>query len=294
MQFLKNTKINFLGKRKAAFVFSILMVSLSVVYLFIKPPNWGIDFTGGSLVHFRFEKDIPTGQLRNMLEKGGMAESSIQKFKSSNITIIRVKKSYGASDVPQQVSRAIEQELPGVGFEVLRNEMVGPAVGSYLRETAVKAFIFAFAAMIIYIALRFKGGIWGFAAVIALVHDVIITFGIINFLGITIDLPVIAALLTLAGYSINDSIVIYDRIRENVKLHYKKKLGDIINSSINSTLSRTIITSGTTLAVVVALFLKGGEVLHGFSTALLFGIIIGTYSSIFVASPLVYVWQRKK
>ena len=294
MQFLKDTHIDFLVKRKIAFMVSMVLMVLSVGYLFVKSPNWGIDFTGGSLVHLKFDQVLSTAELRQALQTGGIAEFSIQKFAKTNVAIIRVKKAYGESDIPAKISAALKQSVPGTGFTIMRNEMVGPAVGSYLRETAVKAFIFAFAAMIIYIALRFKGGIWGFAAVIALIHDVIITFGILNYMGVTIDLPVVAALLTLAGYSINDSIVIYDRIRENIRLHYKKKLGEIINQSINSTLSRTIITSGTTLAVVIALFLKGGEVLHGFSIALLFGIVIGTYSSIFVASPLVYVWQNKK
>lgn len=294
MRFLKDTNINFLGKRKIAFVISAVFVGLSIAFLFIRSPNWGIDFTGGALVHLKFKEPLATGQLRRLLEDGGISESSIQRFRNSNVAIVRIKKTYGESDVSLKVSEAIKKGAPLAEFEVLRNEMVGPAVGDYLRETAVKAFLFAFVAMVIYIALRFKGGIWGFAGVIALIHDVIITFGILNYFRITIDLPVVAALLTLAGYSINDSIVIFDRIRENIKLHYKKRLGDIINQSINATLSRTIITSGTTLVVVISLFLKGGEVLHGFSAALFIGIIVGTYSSIFVASPLVYIWQNKK
>ncbi|MFC2091301.1 protein translocase subunit SecF [Elusimicrobiota bacterium] len=293
MHLLKNLEIDFLGKRKAAFLVSIILSVLSICLLFIKPPNWGIDFTGGSLVHLKFEKPISVKPLREALISGGITEPGIQKFRNSKVVILRIKNSKSDVKVSEKVNDILISAIPEQKFEIIRNEMVGPAVGSYLREKAVQAFLFAFVAMIIYIALRFRGGIWGIAAVIALIHDVIITFGILNFIGITIDLPVIAALLTLAGYSINDSIVIYDRIRENIRLHYKKKLGDIINQSINSTLSRTIITSGTTLIVVIGLFLKGGEVLHGFSTALLFGIIIGTYSSIFVAAPLVLVWQNR-
>ncbi len=294
MKILKNTNIDFLGKRKIAFIVSIAFTVLSLSFLFIKAPNWGIDFTGGSLVHIKFDGAMPTKSLRGMLERGGINECDIQRFRDSRIVILRIKKAYGEGNMMDVISEVILKEAPGLKFEILRNEMVGPAVGSYLREKAVKAFLFAFVGMILYIAWRFKGGMWGIAAVIALVHDVIITFGFLNYFGITIDLPVVAALLTLAGYSINDSIVIYDRIRENMRIHYKKRLGEIINLSINSTLSRTIITSGTTLVVVIGLFLKGGEVLHGFSFALLIGIIIGTYSSIFVASPLVYVWQNKK
>lgn len=294
MQILKKANINFLGIRKFAFVLSTSLVVLSVIYLFVKAPNWGIDFTGGSLIHLKVTSETTTGELRKSLEKSGLSGISIQKYRDTGGIIIRVRKMYAAGDIVNKVNESLQEHMPELKFEIIRNEMVGPAVGSYLRETAVKAFIFAFVAMIIYIAIRFKGGIWGFAAVIALIHDVIITFGMLNYLGITIDLPVVAALLTLAGYSINDSIVIYDRIRENIRIHYKKKLSEIINRSINATLSRTIITSGTTLVVVIALMLKGGEVLHGFATTLFMGILVGTYSSIFVASPLVYVWQRKK
>lgn len=294
MQFLKNTKIRFLSKRKEAFAISIVLILLSVIFLIIKKPNWGIDFTGGTLVHLKFEKSIQISDLREALIKGELPEPSIQSFRNSNVVIIRIKKIKEEANISEKISDIIQSDFPGIGFSVMRNEMVGPAVGSYLRETAVKAFIFAFVAMVIYIAIRFKGGIWGFAAVIALIHDVIITFGILNILGVTMDLPVIAALLTLAGYSINDTIVIYDRIRENIRIHYKKKLSEIIDQSINSTLSRTIITSGTTLAVVISILLKGGEVLYGFAMALFIGIIVGTYSSIFVASPLIYVWQNKK
>jgi preprotein translocase subunit SecF len=294
MQFLKNVKINFLGMRKVSLILSTLLVMVSVVFLFVKSPNWGIDFTGGALVHLEFENPVETKQLRSALEEGGIAESDIQRFRQSKVIIIKVKKTYGENNISGMVSDAITKGLPEAKFEVLRNEMVGPTVGTYLREKAVTAFIVAFIGMIIYIAWRFRGGIWGFAAVLALVHDVIVTFGILNFLGVTIDIAVVAALLTLAGYSINDSIVIYDRIRENIRLHYKKSLKDIINVSINSTLSRTVITSGTTLAVVLSILLKGGEVLNGFATALFVGIIVGTYSSIFIASPLVYVWQKKK
>lgn len=294
MRFLKETKINFIEKRKLTFIISAVLVVLSIMFLFIRSPNWGIDFTGGSLIHLKFKKPPPAGQLRKVLDNAGIHESNIQEFRKSKVVIIRVQKESIDENISNKVENALKEGFPELEFEVLRSEMVGPAVGSYLKEKAVKAFIFAFFGMIIYVAWRFKGGIWGFAAVIALIHDVIITFGILNYIGITITLPVIAALLTLAGYSINDTIVVYDRIRENIRLHYKKPLREIINLSINSTLSRTIITSGTTLMVVLALFFKGGEVLHGFATTLLAGIIIGTYSSIFVAAPLVYVWQKKK
>ncbi|MFC2048892.1 protein translocase subunit SecF [Elusimicrobiota bacterium] len=294
MQFLKKTNIDFLGLKSIAFIISLVLVILSLSLLLVKKPSFGIDFTGGSLIHLKFEVPPSTAKLRQALDQIGIKECSIQKFGGSKIVIIRVKSLNREEGIADKISSGISEEIPGVVFEVLRTEMVGPAVGSYLKEKAVKAFIFAFIGMIMYVAWRFKGGIWGFAAVIALIHDVIVTFGILNFLGVTIDLTVVAALLTLAGYSINDSIVVYDRIRENIRLHYKKPLMEVINMSINSTLSRTVITSGTTLMVIVAILLKGGAVLYGFSVTLFAGIIIGTYSSVFVASPLVYSWHNQK
>ncbi|MGM0441630.1 MAG: protein translocase subunit SecF [Elusimicrobiota bacterium] len=292
MRILSDTHIDFLSKRKVAFFVSVLLVILSIIHVALKSPNWGIDFTGGSLVHIKFEKAPSSGDLRNILEKEGFVDNNIQQFKNEQIAIIRVRSQ--EDGVVDKIEQSFRKNLEDKEFTVLRSETVGPAVGGYLREKAIKAFLFAFLGIIIYVAWRFKGGVWGLAAVIALIHDVIITFGVLSFTGVTINLPVVAALLTLAGYSINDSIVVYDRIRENRKLKYKSSFFDVINISINDTLSRTIVTSGTTLVVVLALFFKGGEVLHGFSVALLSGIIVGTYSSVYVASPLVYAWQSKK
>lgn len=292
MRFLKKANIDFLGNRKTAFVISLILTIGSISLFFIKPPVLGIDFSGGSLVYINYEKAQRSGEIKDILDKLKLGPITVQQSRQSNTAIIRTQKEVSDEKV-EKIIFSLNEKYPQSKFEQVGNETVGPAVGSYLKEKAIKAFIFAFIGMIIYVAWRFKGGIWGLAAVIALVHDVIITFGVLNFLQVTVNLPVVAALLTLAGYSINDSIVIYDRIRENIKLHYKKNIKEIVNTSINSTLSRTIITSGTTLMVILALFFKGGEVLRGFSITLLVGIIIGTYSSIFVASPLVYAWQVK-
>ncbi len=292
MRFLRNISIDFLGKKSITYIFSVIVVVSSIVVTFTNKPRWGIDFTGGSLIHMEFKTPPDIAQLRKIFNSSGIEGAQIQKFTNEKVVMVRVRKDY--ENTLDEVKTALSEKLKNNKFEILRNEMIGPAVGGMLREKAIKAFIFAFFAIIIYVAWRFKGGIWGIAAVVALLHDVIITFGILNFLGLTVNLPVIAALLTLAGYSINDTIVVYDRIRENLKTHFKDPLFKIINRSINETLSRTIITSGTTLMVVIALFLKGGEVLHGFSLTLLIGIIIGTYSSIFIASPLVYLWKNKK
>lgn len=294
MRLLSDTNIDFLGKRKFTFILSGLMVIFSIGFLFVRTPNWGIDFTGGVLMQILFEEEVSEEELRLILEEASVEEAGIQSFGEAGNVMLRFRPEYATEEGVRHINSSIEAGLTDNPFEVLKTEMVGPVVGDYIRDKALLAFFFAFAGMIFYVAWRFKGGVWGFAAVLALIHDVIIVFGLLNFLGVTIDLTVVAALLTLAGYSINDSIVVYDRIRENIKIHYKKPIRDIINMSINSTLSRTAITSGTTLLVVLALFFKGGPVLQGFSTALLAGIIIGTYSSIFLASPMVYIWHRRR
>lgn len=297
MKFLSDTSIDFLRIGKIAFVLSAVLIVFSVALFFVRGPSWGTDFTGGTLVHVRFDSLPSEMKIRQTLHEGGYEAPGVQRFTDAEAAIIRI----GPAEVEEEEGSVANHvgKLLAAGFaqqnpEILRTEMVGPAVGDYLRERALWAFLLAFGGIIIYVAWRFKGGVWGLSAVIALIHDVIIVFGLLMFLGITIDLVVVAALLTLAGYSVNDSIVVYDRIRENIKLHYKKPLGEIINLSINETLSRTVITSGTTLAVVIALLLRGGEVLHGFAVALCAGILIGTFSSIFVAAPLVYAWQHKK
>ncbi len=294
MRFLRNTSINFLKVKKAAFVLSAILILASMYLFFLKKPNWGTDFTGGTLVHVRFDSLPSEFMIRQALSEAGYEHPLVQRFRDAEAAVIRISPQDDDANVSERIKKALAVSFADENPEILRTEMVGPAVGDYLRERAMWAFLLAFAAIILYVAWRFKGGVWGLSAVVALIHDVIIVFGLLTFLGITIDLVVVAALLTLAGYSVNDSIVVYDRIRENIKLHYKKPLDEVINLSINETLSRTVITSGTTLAVVVALLFRGGEVLHGFSVALCAGIIIGTYSSVFVAAPLVYAWQHKK
>ena len=294
MKLFSKTAFDFLGKRRYTLLLSFVLVTLSVGFLFVRAPRWGIDFTGGVLMHVQFESPAEVQDIRASLEEAGIEDPGIQELRDTGAFIIRVKQEYATEEGRRAMEEALSAGVESDGFEILQTDMVGPAVGAYIRDRAVMAFLLAFAGVIIYVAWRFKGGIWGFAAVLALIHDVIISFGVLNYLGITIDLPVVAALLTLAGYSVNDSIVVYDRIRENLKLHYKKPLKDVINMSINGTLSRTVVTSGTTFMVVLALYLQGGEVLRGFSTALLAGILVGTYSSIFLASPLVYIWYNRR
>ena len=294
MRFISSTNIDFLKKRTYTFILSGILVALSLGFLAVRSPNWGVDFTGGVLMHLQFEEAPSEQEIRSALEAAGIEDPAIQRFRDTEALAVRVRDEYATAEGARSIEQALRTGMPDSDFEILQSDMVGPAVGSYIRDRAFTAFLLAFAGIIIYVAWRFKGGIWGFAAVTALLHDVVVVFGIINILGITIDLPVLAALLTLAGYSVNDTIVVYDRIRENIKIHYKKPIGEVINMSINGTLSRTAITSLTTFLVVLSLYLMGGDVLRGFSTALLAGILVGTYSSIFLASPLVYLWHSRR
>ncbi|MFQ5866983.1 MAG: protein translocase subunit SecF [bacterium] len=295
MRFFGKTNFKFIEKRKKAFILSGLMILVSVYAIFQKGGNLGIDFTGGTLVQINFSKEVNEKQMRETLSRHDLSGVTIQKFPQTNVLIIRVKSlDVGPVEIAQKLTSIFKEEFPQNQFTIERNEVVGPVVGEYLKKRGIKAFLLAFFGIIIYIAWRFIGGIWGLAGVAALIHDVFITFGIFTILGKEITLPIVAALLTLAGYSINDTIVVYDRIRENIKLHYKKPLAEVIDSSINETLSRTMMTSMTTLLVVLSIFILGGPVIHDFSFAILIGIFIGTYSSIFIASPLVYEWKMER
>jgi len=295
MQFFRKTNIKFIEKRNKAYILSGLMILVSIYAIIQKGVNWGIDFTGGTLVQIDFSKELTVKEMREVLAEHNLSGATIQKFPNTNIVIVRVKNpEVGPFEIAQKLASILKEEFPENQFTIERNEMVGPVVGEYLKKQGVKAFIFAFIAMIIYVAWRFIGGIWGLAGVAALIHDVFITFGIFTILGKEITLAIVAALLTIAGYSINDTIVVYDRIRENLRLYYKKPLAEVINSSVNETLSRTVMTGVTTQLALLAILFLGGHVLRDFAFAIFFGTIIGTYSSIFVASPLVYDWKMRR
>lgn len=290
-QIFSKANFKFIEWRKYAFIFSIFLIIVSISSLIIKGVNWGIDFTGGNLIQFSLSEDISNEEIREILKKNGIQSYSLQRIKEGSI-ILKIQKEM---DDPQlEIENMFKQKNPNLNLNFERVEKVGPTVGKYLIKRGIYAFGFAFLGMLIYVAIRFKGGIWGGAAIIALIHDILIVFGLMSLLREEISLTVIAGFMTLAGYSINDTIVIFDRIREEKRKSFKLPFLEIINKGINSTLSRTILTAGTTLAVVLALFIWGGEVIHGFALTLLLGIIIGTYSSIFIASPLVFEWTGKK
>jgi len=290
MKLIGKTNIDFIGKRYISISFSILLILITIVSLIIhKGPNLGIDFTGGILVQIKFKQLPKLLELRNILSEGGINNPELKTFPGINSVIIQIKTKQEESE---QITTKIKDIFlkKNIEFNVERVEFVGPKIGKYLSNRAILSILLSFLGIIIYVALRFKSSIWGVSGVIALIHDVFITMGLLSILNREITLNVIAALLTLAGYSINDTIVIFDRIRENLTLQRKEPLDKILNISINQTLSRTIITSLTVELVLLVLFLLGGEVIHDFALSLLFGCFIGTYSSIFIASPIVYEW----
>ncbi|MFH1412260.1 MAG: protein translocase subunit SecD [Candidatus Omnitrophota bacterium] len=289
MQFFSQPNIQFIKIRKIAYGVSILVIAVGLTMFFQRgAKNYGIDFTGGTLLQFKFTQTVTAQEVRETLTDIDLGEAAIQKVGDGKEMIIR---SYGGKT--DDIVKALENKFGPGSFQVMRVESVGPAVGADLRQAAVKAMLFAMIGICIYISFRFEFR-FAITAIIALIHDVAVSLGLIAFTGREISLPVIAALLTIVGYSINDTIVLFDRIREDRKLMRKAGQEEIINTSINQTLSRTVLTSLTTLLVVLALFLFGGTVIHDFSFVLLVGVIVGTYSSIFIASPLLIDWPSRR
>jgi preprotein translocase subunit SecF len=293
-----NTNINFIGMIKPAFFASLALVLLSIGILVVQGgPRWGIDFVGGTLVQVRFNSPVTPDRIRSaMAQVDGGGDAAVQRFgeEQGNEFLINIPTSEKGS-TPEALTGRITEQFAGIfgtdGFEVRRTEMVGPKVGKELREKGMLAVLFSLLGMLAYIWFRFELR-FGLGAIIALAHDVAITLGALAITGAAIDLPIIAALLTVVGYSVNDTIIVCDRIRENRRLMTRQSLPDIVNASINQTLSRTILTSGTTLMAIVALYVFGGAVIHDFAFALLVGVAVGTYSSIFVASPILIIWEN--
>ncbi|MDD9154894.1 protein translocase subunit SecF [Aliivibrio sp. S4TY2] len=286
-QLMKAEKtIDFMRWSKAAFLFSMLMIVASIATLSTKWLNWGLDFTGGTLIEVGFEQPAQLPDIRSALEAKGFGDATVQNFGTARDVIVRLqpRENVKGEELGNQIISAIK-EGTGEQVEMRRIEFVGPNVGDELTEAGGLAILVSLLCILAYVSMRFQ---WRLAAgaVLALAHDIIITLGIFSFLQIEVDLTIIAALLTVVGYSLNDTIVVFDRIRENFLKMRKGDSNDIINDAITQTLSRTLITSATTLFVVIALFTQGGAMIHGFALALLLGITIGTYSSIYVASAL--------
>ncbi len=277
--------INFVSKFKNANYISIIFLILSIFFIFFKGLNYGIDFKGGTLIELRTDKTIKASSIRDSLNQIDLGDINVKRFGKDGDFLIKVeKKNTSDNDLISNLKKNLSNNLVNeVDFR--RVESVGPKVSSELLESSIIAISLALAAMLFYIWVRFE---WQFSvgAIIALFHDVIVTLGIFSVLSLEINLSIIAAVLTIVGYSMNDTVVIYDRIRENIYKFTKISISDITNLSINETLSRTIITSVTTLLALFSIYILGGEILRGFSFAMILGVVIGTYSSIFVASPI--------
>lgn len=281
----KGTHIDFMGKRKLAMGFSIILIVISLGLLFTRGLSFGIDFTGGTLIEVAYPDAVELGGIRDVLQEAGFSDIQVQHFGTARDVLIRIapRANTASAKLSEDVMTALKSADSAV--EKRRVEFVGPQVGGELTEQGGLAVLYSLIGILIYVAMRFEYR-FSLGAVAALIHDVIITLGVFSLFQVEFDLTVLAAILAVIGYSLNDTIVVFDRIRENFRKMRKGSPTQIMNASINQTLSRTLMTSGTTMLVLVALFLLGGEIIHSFALALIVGVFVGTYSSIFVAGAL--------
>lgn len=295
MRLFADASYKFLEKRKSAYVFSAVLIIIGVLSITVhRGINYGVDFTGGTLFQIRFHQDVSASDVRSVLGAAGLANVQVQNFGQENEFLVRTAEFLEGDDreLDERVQATLDERFGADSYEIVRREAVGPKVGGELRQRAAGAVLLSFLATLIYLAFRFEWR-FGLAAVIATVHDVLVAFGLISVLNIEISLPTVAAILTIIGYSLNDTIIVFDRVRENLKKHRRDDYIDILNRSINETLPRTVMTSGTTLAVLLSLAIFGGAVIREFTIVLIAGVIIGTYSSIFVASPALLEVERR-
>ncbi len=294
MEIVGKTKIDFLGMRRIAFLVSTVLVLVGIiasVQIARGQANLGIDFAGGTSVQVLFERPVDLGEVRAVLAAGNFGDSELQQFVGGRRVFIRVKASgESVAGTGTSIEEALRRGFAANPFVVESSNEVGPVIGRELQVAAVWAIVVSLIGIVSYIAWRFEFR-FGIAATVATFHDVLVVLGIFFLLGKEITLLIVTALLTLAGYSLTDTVVVFDRIRENFRARRRGSLADIMNASINEVLSRTIMTSLTTLLAILAIYLLGGEVLRDFSLALLLGIVVGTYSSVFVASAIVYEWR---
>lgn len=288
MRFLSKTNIDFISKQKITGFLSIALIVAGIASLIMKGgPLLSIDFTGGTVAQVKFEKPVELGQLRETLSDYGFKGAEIVEFGSPDEILIKTQFSGSSSEISEKLTLAL-----GNSFTLRRVESVGPKIGKELQTDALKAIGLALLLILIYITFRFDR-YYALGSVMALIHDVLITLGVFSLLDYEINLSIIAAFLTIVGYSLNDTIVVFDRIRENIPKFMKKTLNDVVNISLNETLNRTVITSLTTMMVVVILFLWGGKVINLFAFALIIGVFVGTYSSLFVASPVMVYFEKR-
>jgi preprotein translocase SecF subunit len=292
MRFFGQTHLNFIRRRRLAFLLSAVIIGAGLISLAVKGgPDLSIDFEGGVVVQMKFRDPVTTEEIRTALSDAGYPNAEIQRFRTGNEVLIRAPHAE-SEDVSEDIKTSLAERFQDNPFEVRREELVGPKVGKELGKNAIWAIVIGLGAILVYVAFRFEFR-FAVAAVAALFHDVLVTLGIFSLTGKEVSLAVVAAFLTIVGYSLNDTIVVFDRIREDLRKYHRERYEGVINASINETLSRTIMTSLTTLLVVLFLYFIGGEVLRDFAFALLVGVIVGTYSSIFVASPILVEWYHK-
>lgn len=302
MRLFHETHIDFMGKRNIWYTVSLITLVIGLAAVLIRGVSFGIDFLGGTELVLRFDQPVPIGEIRSVLDKIGLGRSEIKTFGSDRDILIRTSEQAPGTTLGDMMREALKGSFPNNSFTVLKEDKIGPRIGYELRRDAVYAVIATLIVIMVYIGFRFKF-IYGVTGVIALFHDVLVTFGLCSllngvspYLNLEMTQNMVAAFLTLIGFSINDTVIVFDRIRENLKIYRSEDLKTIMNKSINQTLSRTIITSGTVVMVLIVLLLFGGEVNRGFAFAFLIGTISGTYSSIYVASAMVLDWTqyRKK
>ena len=293
---LSKSSIDFLKGKYIAFITSIILIILSIGLFFLNGLNFGIDFKGGTLIEIETQNKIEISEVRSSLNSLLLGDVQVQEFGSDKNLLIRIEQQQGGDQIQQNVLEIVKQKLTSDISEIInfrRTEVVGPKVSGELIQSGTIAIVLAVLAMLVYIWLRFE---WQFSlgAVIALLHDVILTIGVFCLTQLEFNLPIIAAILTIVGYSMNDTVVVYDRVRENLRKFRSKEITSLLNLSINETLSRTIVTSVTTLLALVSLYIFGGEVIKGFTFAMIWGVLVGTYSSIFVAAPLLTYLDVKR
>jgi preprotein translocase subunit SecF len=301
MRFFGKTNIDFMGKRRQWYTISLIGIAIGMLSILIRGGlNYGLDFTGGTELIAQFQTAPDLGDVRSMMDKIGFSKSELKTYGAPNLVLIRTQAIGEGTSVGDTIRTALQQTFPDKNPVILQEQKIGAKVGSEMRRDAYMAVFFSLIAMLIYVGFRFKL-VYGVGAVVALFHDVLMTLGVISLVnGLTpytnfeIDQNMIAAFLTLVGLSVNDTVVIFDRMRENQKIYRSMSLKDLMNKSLNETLSRTIITSGIIFIVTVVLFLFGGEVNRGFAFAMTFGIITGTYSSIYIASAIVLDYTNFK
>lgn len=291
MELFRNPNVNFVGFRRKAMLMSAIVILLGVVSFAIhRGFKMSIDFAGGALVEIGLETPVPVADIRSVVSAAGFEGAEITRFGEEGDYLIKVKSVGDAAAVAEQLKAAVSAGVGGQTVDLRRVESVGPKIGAELRTAAFWAIMYSLLGILIYVGFRFDFR-FAVASIIATGHDVLITLAFLSFAGMEMSLTVVAALLTVVGYSLNDTVVVFDRIRENLGVRRREDLGTLVNTSINETLSRTVITGGTTLLSLAALIALGGEVIRDFALTLMVGIIVGTFSSIFIASPVLIEWN---